>query len=196
MPKKHWHSQNGWTLTETLVVVIILGLLVTIGVPIFQGQRSKAANSVAQTNLENAYRASRAFNLERWPATELLIDQMRSGEPVFQYVNSNETDTSGPREISLSVDDPNMLTMCTKSSTRLVYCLRADELGQIPTDPLTASSWSLVPKAYAQSSEGLARSTGADEQAAREALPSRQAEGSLNARNARGWQNCVGSCAS
>jgi type IV pilus assembly protein PilA len=51
-------SSHGFTLVELLIVVLIIGLLATIAIPIFNGQRDKARNAVAMSNVRTAYIAA------------------------------------------------------------------------------------------------------------------------------------------
>ncbi len=46
-------NHDGFTLAELMIVVVIIGILVTIAVPAFLGQRTKAMRSEAMTNLES-----------------------------------------------------------------------------------------------------------------------------------------------
>ena len=46
-------NRDGFTLTELMIVVVIIGILAAIAVPVFLGQRTKAMRTEAMTNLES-----------------------------------------------------------------------------------------------------------------------------------------------
>lgn len=53
--KKTAHNENGFTLAELLIVVAIIGVLVSISIPIFSGQLEKSKEAVDLANMRNAY---------------------------------------------------------------------------------------------------------------------------------------------
>ena len=57
-------SQKGFTLVELLIVVAIIGVLSTIGVPTFRKMIQKAKKSEAKVNLGGLYTAEQAFYAE------------------------------------------------------------------------------------------------------------------------------------
>lgn len=57
-------SQKGFTLVELLIVVAIIGVLSTIGVPTFRKMIQKAKKSEAKVNLGGLYTAEHAFYSE------------------------------------------------------------------------------------------------------------------------------------
>lgn len=51
MKMKTFNNDKGFTLLELLIVVSLLGILATIAIPLFLGQRTKAVQSEARSNL-------------------------------------------------------------------------------------------------------------------------------------------------
>jgi type IV pilus assembly protein PilA len=54
-------SDDGWTIVETLITVLVIGLLVAIALPTFLGSRSRAQNRAAQSDLRNALVAAKGI---------------------------------------------------------------------------------------------------------------------------------------
>ena len=57
-------TDAGFTLVELVLVVAIIGILVAIGIPLFQSYRAKAFNSNALADLRNMKTGMEAFMSE------------------------------------------------------------------------------------------------------------------------------------
>lgn len=55
---------NGFTLTELLVVLVIIGVLVLVALPNFTGQVTKAKATEAKLQLKQAYTLQKTYHLE------------------------------------------------------------------------------------------------------------------------------------
>jgi prepilin-type N-terminal cleavage/methylation domain-containing protein len=60
----HKRGKRGFTLVELLIVVAIVGVLSTVGIPTFRRMVQKSKKSEAKVNLGGVYTAEAAFNAE------------------------------------------------------------------------------------------------------------------------------------
>jgi type IV pilus assembly protein PilA len=57
----HRHDEEGFTLIELLVVIVVIGLLAAIAIPVFLGQRTRAYDGTAKTDVRNIATAEEAY---------------------------------------------------------------------------------------------------------------------------------------
>lgn len=89
-----WHvrglRQEGFTLVELLIVIIILALLATIGIPTFLGQRQRAQDAAAYTLVRNALTAMQAAFVDYGTYTEVDVEELAALEPSIVWVESDD----------------------------------------------------------------------------------------------------------
>ena len=68
-------NDEGFTLVELMVVVLIIAILVAIAIPTFLGARSSAQDRAAQSDLRNALTAEKVFYVdnENYTADDALL---------------------------------------------------------------------------------------------------------------------------
>ena len=64
-PLRHRERQGGFTLIELLVVVLVIGILASIAIPAFLGQRRKAQNTAAISLLRSGAIAAESYYSEQ-----------------------------------------------------------------------------------------------------------------------------------
>src|SRR5437879_13506291 len=65
-------TEEGFTLIELMVVVLIIAILLAIAIPTFLGARSRAQDRAAQSNLRNALRAAKTSYTDAQPYTTAI----------------------------------------------------------------------------------------------------------------------------
>jgi type IV pilus assembly protein PilA len=78
--------EEGFTLIELMVVVLIIAILIAIAIPTFLGARSRAQDRAAQSNLRNAMTAEKTFYTDTQKYTaDLTSAGLKGVEPNLTY---------------------------------------------------------------------------------------------------------------
>ncbi len=93
------NTEQGFTLIELVVVMIIIGILLAIAVPSYLGFRDRAANNAAQSNLRAALPSAEAYYADNGT-----------------YVGMDATDL-------VAIDSGISSTLTVASVTATTYCL-------------------------------------------------------------------------
>ena len=108
--KRLERDEEGFTLIELMVVVLIIAILLAIAIPTFLGARERAQDRAAQSNLRNALTAEKVYYTDNQQYTtsdtamediEPSLEYLASGAPaVVGEVNIfvNETGVNVPRD--------------------------------------------------------------------------------------------------
>jgi prepilin-type N-terminal cleavage/methylation domain-containing protein len=146
MRAKHNH---GFTLVELLIVVLIIGILATVAIPIFNGQRDKARNAVAISTVRNALSAAKAYysQKESYDGLDAVgLNKMEStlqvpADPALWGNYNPPGPTANPQEVYTygmystsptanwptgSAGNENGIIMCVVSQGDTVYCIRSN----------------------------------------------------------------------
>ena len=110
-------EDEGFTLIELMVVVLIIAILIAIAIPTFLGARARAQDRAAQSNLRNALTAEKTFYTDKQAYSATATD-LSAIEPTLSYVASSPASTGNQVGVTVtSAGDAVCLTASSASGS-------------------------------------------------------------------------------
>ncbi len=126
--------EEGFTLIELMVVVLIIAVLLAIAIPTFLGAQSKAKDRNAQSSARNALTAAGTVYADTgaFAASEAMRTELATVEPSLTYAATSTT----PKSVSVDVT-ASVLYLGVRSDTG--KCFYVKETKTAPTQFASAA---------------------------------------------------------
>jgi type IV pilus assembly protein PilA len=118
-------DEEGFTLIELMVVVLIIAILIAIAIPTFLGARTRAQDRQAQSNLRNAFAAEKVIYTDDQVYTTVAA-ALTAVEPSLNYRANGSISASAnnsPKDIFVDVTGTT-LTMGSKSKSGTCFYIQ------------------------------------------------------------------------
>jgi len=96
--------EDGFTLIELMVVVLIIAILIAIAIPTFLGARARAQDRAAQSNLRNALTAEKTYYTDNqaYSADVAATGALKTIEPSLNWTADGTPGTAGQVLVAVS----------------------------------------------------------------------------------------------
>jgi type IV pilus assembly protein PilA len=119
-------AEEGFTLIELMVVVLIIAILIAIAIPSFLGARQRAEDRAAQSNLRTALVQAKVVYTDSQDYTQATPVALGALEPAMLFVDSVTTSTHA-KELSVNPAALDFIVLAAHSKSGKCFFLADDQ---------------------------------------------------------------------
>jgi|SRR5665811_202372 len=129
---KRTKGEGGFTLIELLVVIIIIAILAAIAIPTFLGQRNKAQDTAAKSNIRNAMMSMESAYVDTRDFQDVDKPLLEGIEPSLTFTDEANAASTAIAEawndqVSFHSTDPDIYEMGSKSRSDTLFGVIVDK---------------------------------------------------------------------
>ncbi len=135
--KERREQEEGFTLIELMVVVLIIAILLAIAIPTFLGAQDRARDRAAQSNLRNGITAAKTIATDAdgffKDSTGAVVDasDLRAVEGSLTWVDGKAGTDTGTVYVAEVATDGSNITLLSKSGSGTYFCMKATSSGEV-----------------------------------------------------------------